>query len=417
MTITNFRKAKNLKVTEVSGQPTISRTVCLKITSGDDMTTGTGEIVLDWSNIADKSDIGIYDENNNLLDYYFESFDAIAETAVIWVYRDWVRDGTVQARIAYGNGPSDQSVGADTVFDKETDLKAGYLFNESSGSLLDVTSNNNDGTVSGATRGATGIVDGAYSFDGSDDYVATSDYFPEEYTDEIFIEGWLYTNTNSSEQIIVSHHKDGDYGYEPSLDGNGNIYIRTSPSSNNWNDTDTGFSYSTGTWFHIAIIVTSSNRYLYIDGSQVWSDSNGGLNYPTDHKFGIGAKTYNYKYDSNLDGRVDNLHIRKNAPTNRDDTVAALYDATKSSPELFDQEAGSGTATISGTVNLSSSGVEGAKLFLVNETTGQLAATTTTDVDGNYKFGVGSGNTYHVVVQYDDGSTKYNAKSKPYLVP
>src|SRR6056297_3018965 len=158
MAITDFLRKKAIDVASVSGTPTISRTVCLKITSGDDSTTGTGEIVLDWTDIASEADIGVYDENDNLLDYYFESFDATAETAVIWVYRDWVQDGSTQLQVAYGDGPSDQSVSASVVFDKEIYLDRGYLFNEASGDALDVTSNNNDGTVIGVTRGATGII-------------------------------------------------------------------------------------------------------------------------------------------------------------------------------------------------------------------------------------------------------------------
>src|SRR6056297_888275 len=108
MGITDFEKYKKLDVRSVSGTPTISKAVPLKITSGDDSTTGTGEIVLDWTNIASEADIGIYDENDNLLDYYFESFDTTSgsEAAIIWVYRAWDQDGTTQLQIAYGDGPS-----------------------------------------------------------------------------------------------------------------------------------------------------------------------------------------------------------------------------------------------------------------------------------------------------------------------
>jgi len=120
MAITDFNIYKPIEVTSATDTPTISRALCFKITGGDESTTGTGEIVLDWSNISSQADIGVYDENGNLLDYYFESFDATNETAVIWVYRDWVRDGTVQAKIAYGNGPSDQSlVGKDVTNPKD----------------------------------------------------------------------------------------------------------------------------------------------------------------------------------------------------------------------------------------------------------------------------------------------------------
>ncbi len=187
--VTNYNRTKSLDVRSVSGTPIINKAIPIFLTDGDDSTTGTGTIVLDWTNISDKSDIAVYDENKNLLDYYFEEFDTTNKTAVIWVYRDWVRDGSTQAQIAYGNGPSDRSVTKETVFDKETNLVGGWLLNEDSGNALDVTSNNNDGTVHGATQGATGQVDGAYDFDGSDDYVNAPVHVP---LFENSLSAWLY---------------------------------------------------------------------------------------------------------------------------------------------------------------------------------------------------------------------------------
>lgn len=73
------------------------------------------------------------------------------------------------------------------------------------------------------------------------------------------------------------------------------------------------------------------------------------------------------------------------------------------------------TPLIKGQVTLSGTGVENAKVFLINDTDGTVEATTTTDSDGNYSFYEQTGKTYHIAVQYDDGSQKYNAKSKPYL--
>jgi hypothetical protein len=72
----DYDKVKSLSVASVSGTPTISRAVCLKIKSGDDSTTGTGDIILDWTNISSEADIAFFDENNNLLDYYIESFSS-----------------------------------------------------------------------------------------------------------------------------------------------------------------------------------------------------------------------------------------------------------------------------------------------------------------------------------------------------
>ena len=416
MAISDFYKTKSLKVTEVSGQPTISRTVCLKITSGDDATTGTGEIVLDWSNIGSKADIGVYDESNNLLDYYFESFDATAETAVIWVFRDWVRDGTVQAKIAYGNGPSDQSVVASTVFSKESDLERGYLFNEDSGGLLDVSGNNNDGTVYGATRGETGMVDGAYSFDGSDDYVDTTNITSSDYSFVCWIKapahvGYIFCNDDGMFELACGSPRWGDCAQD-------RIELGTRYSNGNANTLHTDNAVVDDSWIHAVGLMlegeTADNFEIYINGGKAAtstgrSQGTGSLN---DGLLTIG---YRSGFGDYLNGIVAHATIHSSILS--PDDILALYDATKSSPALFDQEAASGFATISGTVNLSGSGVENAKLFLMNDSTGKLEATTTTDADGNYSFDAISGDTYHVAVQYGDGSQKYNDYSKPYLVP
>jgi hypothetical protein len=70
---------------------------------------------------------------------------------------------------------------------------------------------------------------------------------------------------------------------------------------------------------------------------------------------------------------------------------------------------------ISGTVSLSGSGVQGARVFVIDTDTDTIEATATTDTYGDYSVTVPAEAPYHVAVQYDDGSQKYNALSKPYI--
>ena len=348
MSIIDFNRKKALDVANVSGTPTISRTMCLKITSGDDSTTGTGEIVLDWTNITSKADIGVYDENDNLLDYYFESFDATAETAVIHVYRDWVRDGSTQAQIAYGDGPSDQSVVASTVFDKETDLEAGYLFNESSGDLLDVTSNNNDGTLNGGvTQGETGIVDGAYSLDGNDDYVefpnepAWKELNGKDLTARLLIKT---TDTSSHNQGVLGTYST-TFGGPPSpnqsweihLSGGqlfGFIRINNNGKTTETTETTKSSSIADGNPHLVEFVKSGTTITLYLDNSEVGSatlSSEG--NTDNDQKMSLGVH-----YGRYLNFICDNLQILSSSSSS--DERTALYDATKSTPDFFSQQAG-----------------------------------------------------------------------------
>ena len=70
---------------------------------------------------------------------------------------------------------------------------------------------------------------------------------------------------------------------------------------------------------------------------------------------------------------------------------------------------------ISGAVTLSGAGVSGARVYVIDTDAGEVAETATTDANGDYSVSVSSGPVYHVAVQYDDGSTQYNALSKPFV--
>jgi len=137
-----------------------------------DSKTGTGDIIVDFTNIAGPEDIAVYDENGNLLDYEVESLDTSAETGVIWAYDFWVRDDSVQAQIAYGDNSANtdrQNVTATWDNTGQNAVTVQHL-QDNPLSATDSTANNNDGTVTGAVS-TTGEFDGAASFDGVDDQI------------------------------------------------------------------------------------------------------------------------------------------------------------------------------------------------------------------------------------------------------
>ncbi|MFP3910385.1 MAG: DUF2341 domain-containing protein, partial [Archaeoglobaceae archaeon] len=328
MAIFDFLRKKKIDVTSVSGTPTISRTMCLKIAGSDDSTTGTGEIVLDWSNISSKADIGVYDENVNLLDYYFESFDETEEKAVIWVFRDWVQDGSTQLQIAYGDGPSDQSVSSEMVFDKESDLEAGYLFNESSGDLLDVTSNNNNGTLNGGvTQGETGIVDGAYELNGSDGYIDTN-IDSGDLDGDISFSFLMKPNTIKDSALISAYGGKGENRWDIQLDREGNGKVGWVEHENSLYLTSTT-SFSPGDEAFITVTRNSSNNEIkiYVNGDEENSDSfEQGLDTGANVLIGEGDGG---KYE----GIFDNTFFHYTVLSS--DEITALYAATKSSPDFF----------------------------------------------------------------------------------
>ena len=100
-----FKKFKELSVTKTEGEPVVFlRNAEIELVHGDDSIEGTGNIFIDWSYISDKSDIAVYDKDYQLIDFRFEHFDLNSKHAIISISdRYWIRDGSVQAIIAYGN--------------------------------------------------------------------------------------------------------------------------------------------------------------------------------------------------------------------------------------------------------------------------------------------------------------------------
>lgn len=352
MSISNFDKVKELDITSVTGIPIISRVVPIKITSGDDSTTGTGEIVLDWTNISSKADIAVYDENDNLLDYHISNFNTTTEEAVIYIYKIWVRDGSIQAQIAYGNGPNDQSVSSSTVFDKETDLIAGYLLNETSGDALDATSNNFDATVIGAAQGVTGQVGKCYSYDGLDDYNENTGVgsYLNGMLDVSFC-FWAKSNSIGNDRPIFSCNT-------TSFGNENDDFILVRFDENGWLGngtevlkvgikTDTGISngesesYATSTdWMFLVFTWSSGNApILYKDGQALsWTNppsSLSGTLIADTLAVGRGSK------DEWFDGLIDHFLTYNSSLTIND--AKAKYDASKAIPDFFNQQKGEST--------------------------------------------------------------------------
>lgn len=136
-------------------------------------------------------------DDTTQLKYEIENWDKTNEKAWIWVKVPQI-DGsssTDYIYMYYGNSEASDSQDAQNVWD--SNYKAVWHLNKSSGSVLDSTINNNDGTNNGATRGQTGQVDRAFSFDGTDDYVSVPHDASIEFADEDFtLELWIKADEN-----------------------------------------------------------------------------------------------------------------------------------------------------------------------------------------------------------------------------
>lgn len=98
-------------------------------------------------------------------------------------------------------------------------------------------------------------------------------------------------------------------------------------------------------------------------------------------------------------------------------SYSVYYEATgpeAESVDVYSVELSSGVE-IAGTVVNSGSPVQGAKIYAIDTTNGDIEATATTDSSGNYSVTVAAGLVLDVVAQWDDGTDKYNAEANTFI--
>jgi len=354
--------------------------------------TGTGDIVIDFSNISDAQDIAVYDENGNLLDYEIESLDTSAETGVIWAYDSWVRDDTVQAQVAYGdNSANDDRSVAGTGSNPWTNEQyfSVHEMRETYGNDFDSVTRTNTG-IDG-TQDTDGQFSNAGEFDGLDDDISTEG---EQGSGSTTIEAWFKTTNNPSEEAIL--HISGSNSNILRLDQKGgNIRIgcfdgnadgfTTLTSSNTYND---------GNWHQaVAIIDVSSGKFrLYIDGSQVASSNTG--NNPdfsgerSDRPSRIGSR----ESGNHFTGDIDNAKVFKGLYSNESSYIQAGFDASPKAGQVYFSQQASETAgtNFDGTTNTATASGLGKTI--------NLSGTTTANI--NTATGSGTGNTIFLEAEF-----------------
>lgn len=302
-----------------------------------------------WSNIEDAvngNDVVFADSDGTALDFHFEKFDYAGKDLISWVEVPQLKNNaTDHIYMYYGK------VGAANTQDEKGTYNndGGYLMvqhlEESPANgiegHLDSTSSNIDGTPNNfnstptSSTDATGKIDGADIFDGSNDYIdlGSSNDITGDNLQNITISIWVkYVHGSQSRYpfsikrisgassliTIVINSKttnDNTSGYLGFLTRN------NADSAHKWLTHKLGSGYNDGNWHHVVAVVDGLNRTLYIDGVQRGTDSEGmqsviGNTYPAT----IGsfdASSYMFP------GTVDEIRISNISRSN--DWVKAVY--------------------------------------------------------------------------------------------
>lgn len=182
-----------------------------------------------------------------------------------------------------------------------------HHFSENTTDQTDSTNYNNNGISTGAAYLDSGEINGARSFDGTDDRISVSDDSSLNFADNITISAWINTTQTTGEMKIVEKmNSNEDHGFGLMLtDGLLEFYGRTGTASYQYVRGSTDLA--TGGWHYVVGQRFGSNWKVFVNGdleNSVTQDTGGFTNF-TDLFIGSSTDT-NTNYFS---GYIDEVRV------------------------------------------------------------------------------------------------------------
>ena len=265
-------------------------------------------------------DIRFVDSNDStVLSHEIEEWD---ETGDSWV---WVNVPQIEASSStdyiymyYGNPSAPDGQNPTAVWD--THYKGIWHLNRVSGSVLDSTTNGNNGTNSGATRGVSGKIGDAFSFDGADDYVEAPDSSSLDITTEVTIEAWINPAefTNIYPGIAGKWDwstTDPQRSYSLYLALNDQPFFLISDDGEYMAELLSTTHLVTDTWYHLTGVFTGTTWIIYINGEWDCEKYYAASIYSGTAKFWIGASLQDGSVatDETFNGAIDEVRVSDTA--------------------------------------------------------------------------------------------------------
>jgi len=223
--------------------------------------------------------------------------------------------------------PGDTSYCASPVAEWKMDEKTGTT-------AKDISGNNNNGTISGATW-TSGKIGAGLKFSGSSQYTTIEDSTSLKPTTAITTEAWFNTTDKSLNQRMLSKTSSG--GYSLSINENSACVANTLCFLININGTYYSATYpsinlSNNTWYHVAGSYDGTTVRLFLNGSNIGTTAliSNTISHNT-AKLCIGsesASTNCYSESGFFSGKIDHVKIYNYART----PAQIAYDYNKGAP-------------------------------------------------------------------------------------
>lgn len=123
------------------------------------------------------------------------------------------------------------------------------------------------GTLENGANFAIGMVGQAFSFDGTDDYVAITDSPPMNLTTAFTIGAWIRVSGFTSEHATIIAKGDYTWRLQRSFSNNTLLFGTGDWNSGGpWDDLSGGMNVNDGQWHYVAAVFDGATKYLYVDG-------------------------------------------------------------------------------------------------------------------------------------------------------
>jgi hypothetical protein len=237
------------------------------------------------------------------------------QTVVVPVVGDTAVEGDETFTVTLSNATNatlgdNQAIGTITNDDGVPGLVAAYGFDEASGAVVtDASGAGNTGTITGATRTASGRFGGALVFGGTGNWVTVNDSASLDLTTGMTLEAWVNPSATTSWQTVLM--KESSTGLAYALFGRDTSrpvgYVNLGGSDRGARGTT---SLTSNTWTHLAVTYDGARLRLYVNGVQVRSSSYSGAIASTAGALRIGGNSLSGEY---FQGRIDEVRVYNRA--------------------------------------------------------------------------------------------------------
>src|SRR3990172_4359786 len=282
-------------------------------------------------------------DGTTLLNYEIEKWDETG-TSFVWVKVPNIPAGATTDKIYMYFNDTSLSDGQNASGVWNSNYVVSQHMKETTGvTTYDSTSNANNGTKLAATEPnptTSGQINGAQSFDGSNDYITLSSSVSGS-IDQITVSAWVYANTQgeaSDYRAVVSEAFTGDNNVEFELYLTGaNHNLSAGFYSGSWTTVSDTVAFPLNQWVHV--LATYDGHYIKVYKDSVLVKTSTDLNKPLPNGangWRIGRRHDSGNAENMWDGLIDEVRISNTVRSG--DWVEAIYKSEKDTLNTYGAE-------------------------------------------------------------------------------